>query len=298
MVRVSARDVSVAQIDGHAINIVTEDDAVACVRARLRAGRGFSFATLNLDHLVKLRGDSAFRAAYARMHFVCADGAPVAALARNETPMIERVTGADLLIPLCRMAARDKMPIALIGSTRESLESAAIRLRALAPGLEIAFSHSPAFGFDPSSEEADSCGEAIAASGARLCFVCFGAPKQEMFADRMVRRHGGIGFIGVGAAVDFQSGAQVRAPRLFQALGMEWFWRLAMQPRRLAGRYWQCAALLLALRIGSGLRPFLASEGRASWGRGGGGNLLFRGNDRSPIDAPWTAERRLLRKAP
>jgi N-acetylglucosaminyldiphosphoundecaprenol N-acetyl-beta-D-mannosaminyltransferase len=293
MARVSARELSVAHVDGHAINIVTEDDAVACVRARLRAGRGFSFATLNLDHLVKLRDDSAFRAVYARMNFVSADGAPVAALARNETPTVERVTGADLLIPLCRMAARDRMPIALIGSTPESLDAAAARLRGLAPGLIIAFSHSPAFGFDPFSDEADACGEAIAASGARLCFVCFGAPKQEIFADRMVRRHHGIGFIGVGAAIDFQSGAQVRAPRLMQAFGMEWAWRLATQPRRLAGRYWQCAALLLGLRIGGGLKPFLASESASpgQWSARPGGML-------SPSGAPWMAERRALRKAP
>ena len=104
---------------------VTLDDAVACVRARLRARRGFNFATLNLDHLVKLRVDSAFRAAYERMNFVSADGAPVAALARQQTPSVRRATGADLLVPLCRMAARDKIPVALFGSTPESLEAAA-----------------------------------------------------------------------------------------------------------------------------------------------------------------------------
>ena len=98
--------------------------------------------------------NSAFRAAYARMNFVSADGAPVAALARQEAPMVQRATGADLLVPLCRMAARDKIPVALFGSTRESLDAAARRLRALAPGLDVAFVASPAFGFDPFSSDA------------------------------------------------------------------------------------------------------------------------------------------------
>lgn len=298
MHRNSARDVSVAHVDGHAINIVTLDDAVACVRTRLRARRGFNFATLNLDHLVKLRRNSAFRSAYARMNFVSADGAPVAALARQEAPLVQRATGADLLVPLCRMAARDKIPVALFGSTRESLDAASRRLRALAPGLDVAFVASPAFGFDPFSSDADACGAAIAASGARLCFVCLGAPKQEIFADRMAQAHREIGFVSVGAAVDFQSGAQVRAPRFVQAVGMEWAWRLASEPRRMAWRYVECAALLSGL----GIRRVVGSMGvnrqQALNALREIGLLWFRSNASRTIAAGWPAERRLLRKAP
>lgn len=296
MSRKSARDVSVAHVDGQAINIVTLDDAVACVRARLRARRGFNFATLNLDHLVKLRRDRAFRAAYARMNFVSADGAPVAALARQEAPMVRRATGADLLVPLCRMAARDKIPVAFIGSTPESLDAAAKRLCALAPGLIVAHIASPAFGFDPQSQEADACGAAMAESGARLCFVCLGAPKQELFADRMAQLFGDIGFIGVGAAADFQSGAQVRAPHLAQAAGMEWAWRLLRQPRRMGWRYLQCAALLAGLRIEQGFKPAKAM-GSALAALARDGLLWFNGNGRQTIAEGWPEERRVLRKA-
>lgn len=298
MVRNSARDISVAHVDGHAINIVTPDDAVACVRARLRARRGFNFATLNLDHLVKLRSNSVFRAAYARMNFVSADGAPIAALARQEAPMVRRATGADLLVPLCRMAARDQIPVALFGSTRNSLAAAADRLRALAPGLSVAHIDSPVFGFDPLSREAEDYGAAIAASGARLCFVCLGAPKQEIFADRMAQAYGEIGFISVGAAVDFQSGAQIRAPRFAQAAGMEWAWRLASQPRRMAWRYLQCAALLAGLRIEQGLKARWAGRLAKLGGWEHTGLLWFRGNARETIAAGWSTERRVLRKAP
>ncbi len=238
---------SVARVDGHAINVLNPQDAISAVRSRLRAHLGFTFATLNLDHLVKLRENAAFRAAYARATFVSADGAPIAALARTQVPHIRRATGADLLVPLCRMAAEEGIPVALFGSTEESLSRAAKTLRAAAPGLEIAFIASPAFGFDPRSQDADAWGEKIAASGARLCFVCLGAPKQEVFADRMAQNHGGIGFVGVGAAADFLSGAQIRAPKLVRSIGMEWAWRLASQPRRLFARYAQCAALLAGL---------------------------------------------------
>ena len=295
---VSARELSVAHVDGHAINIVTQDDAVACVRARLRARRGFNFATLNLDHLVKLRDDRSFRAAYARMNFVSADGAPVAALARGETPNVRRVTGADLLVPLCRMAARDRIPVALFGSTPGSLAAASDRLRTLAPGLIIAYCESPAFGFDPDSEAADAFGAAIAASGAQLCFVCLGAPKQEIFADRMTQVHGEIGFVSVGAAVDFQSGAQVRAPKFVQSVGMEWAWRLASQPRRMASRYFQCAWLLLGLHARRGGEALRNSRVFSAEAWSVNRFLLFQGHAGPTIAAPWPDERRLARKAP
>jgi N-acetylglucosaminyldiphosphoundecaprenol N-acetyl-beta-D-mannosaminyltransferase len=298
MHRDSARNDAVAHVDGHAINICTLDDAVACVRARLKARRGFNFATLNLDHLVKLRADSAFGAAYERMNFVSADGAPVAALARQQTAAVRRATGADLLVPLCRMAAHDKIPVALFGSTPESLEAAADRLRALAPGLDVVYIDSPAFGFDPFSSAADAAGAAIAASGARLCFVCLGAPKQELFADRVAQSHPEIGFVCVGAAADFQSGAQIRAPAFVQSVGMEWAWRLATQPRRMAGRYFQCAALLARLRIAQSLVSARAKGQRALEAMGKSGSMLFSGHALGRNEAAWPLERCLVRKTP
>jgi exopolysaccharide biosynthesis WecB/TagA/CpsF family protein len=298
MHRDAARNDAVAHIDGHAINICTLDDAVACVRARLRARRGFNFATLNLDHLVKLRSDSAFGAAYERMNFVSADGAPIAALARQQTPAVRRATGADLLVPLCRMAARDRIPVALFGSTPESLAVAADRLRALAPGLDVVYVASPAFGFDPFSSAADAAGASIAASGARLCFVCLGAPKQELFADRVAQSHPEIGFVCVGAAADFQSGAQVRAPVFVQSMGMEWAWRLVTQPRRMAGRYFQCATLLAGLRIEQNLVSLRAKSRRALESVRNGGIMLFHGHALQPNGAGGPVERRLARKAP
>ena len=151
---------AVAEIDGQDINVRNPDDAIATVMARLRARRGFTFATLNLDHLVKLRENAAFRAAYRRMTLVSADGAPVAALARSQYADMRRATGADLLRPLCEAAARENIPVAFFGSTKASLETAAARLRAEIPNLAIAFLDSPEFGFDPCSEEAERLGRA------------------------------------------------------------------------------------------------------------------------------------------
>ena len=234
-------------VDGQFINVAGQSDALAEVRRRARAAQPFTFFTLNLDHLVKLRTDPVFRAAYRGATFVCADGWPVALLARRGGRSVERTTGADLLLPLCEAAAADGHPIYLFGSTDESLTRAQTALRERYPGLDIRGRYAPPFGFDPQSPSADEAADRIAASGARVVFVALGAPKQELFAARAAARHGGLGLICVGAALDFLSGTQVRAPRLFQRLGLEWSWRLAHDPRNLGQRYARCAWLLAGL---------------------------------------------------
>jgi exopolysaccharide biosynthesis WecB/TagA/CpsF family protein len=244
-----SRRSDVAEVDGQLINILNSDQALAAVRSRLLAGLGFTFATLNLDHLVKRRADPVFRGVYARATLVSADGAPVVALGRAQAPGLSRVTGADLLRPLCAMAARERLPVAFFGSTEQALSRATARLRQEFPNLRIAFQESPPFGFDPFSREAAAAGQRLVASGAKLVFVCLGAPKQELFADRLAQIHPGVGFIGVGAAMDFIAGAQRRAPLWMRRAGLEGVWRFASNPRRLGRRYALCALLLARIVI-------------------------------------------------
>jgi exopolysaccharide biosynthesis WecB/TagA/CpsF family protein len=240
-----------ARIDGQSINIATLDQAVEAAVSRARAGRGFRFFTLNLDHLVKRREDARFRAAYREAELISADGAPVAWLARRQTSGIRRTTGADLVEPLSRAAAEAGIPIALYGSTLEALQRAAEHLARLAPGLAIAHLEAPPFGFDPTSKEAEAAAERIAASGARIVFVALGAPKQEFFASHVSGRMPGLGLVCIGAALDFLAGTQTRAPVLLQRTGLEWLWRLAGNPARFAARYAKCVAVLFSLVLGA-----------------------------------------------
>ena len=239
-----------ATVDGQAINIGTLDDAVAAPIALARAGRGFCFFTLNLDHMVKRRNDAAFRMAYEKATLVSADGAPVAWLARKEAPGIARTTGADLVKPLAIAAARAGVPIAFFGTSNSVLEASGNALQALAPGLVIARRESPPLGFDPVSGDAEAACARIAASGARIVLVALGAPKQELFAAHMAERFPQLGFVCIGAALDFIAGTQVRAPKIFQTLGLEWFWRLASNPKRMAKRYALCAGVFASVALG------------------------------------------------
>lgn len=236
-----------ARIDGQAINLANLDAAVDAAMGRARAQRGFRLFTLNLDHLVKRRDDARFRIAYERADFVTADGAPVAALARRQGAALERTTAADLVEPLCAAAANEGIPVALFGSSAETLEIAANRLYVRHPGLSIVCKEAPAYGFDPASPAAEEAARRIADSGARIVFVALGAPKQELFAAQMAEKTPGLGFVCVGAALDFIAGTQVRAPAFIRRNGLEWLWRLAGNPKRMARRYALCGWMLVEL---------------------------------------------------
>lgn len=236
-----------AEVDGQTINIATLDQAVDAVIASAKAGKGFRFFTLNLDHIVKRRDDDAFRAAYREAEFVSADGAPVALLARRQFGGMTRTTGADLVLPLCQRAAAEGVPIAFFGSNDLTLETSSRTLMSQFPGLAIVHREAPPYGFDPTSPEAEAAAGRIACSGAGIVFVALGAPKQEFFAAHMAKHFPELGFVCIGAALDFIAGTQVRAPRLFQRLGIEWLWRLGTNPGRLAARYAACVGVLAAL---------------------------------------------------
>lgn len=251
-----------AEVDGWRINVPTLPEAIDSVIEAAARAESFSCFTLNLDHLVKLRESAPFQRAYRSARFVTADGAPVARIARRQWPSVERTTGADMLIPLCRAAAKRGLSVYLFGTSDEVLQSTRARLAELTGGsIVIAGNEAPAQGFDPQGEVADSCIDRISRSGAALCLVMLGAPKQEVFAARAVERGVRCGFVCVGAAADFVAGHQKRAPRVMQTTGLEWAWRLAQNPRRLGLRYARCAWLLadIEMRSRRQVRPRLNS---------------------------------------
>jgi len=118
------------------------------IETMLQARAGFALATLNLDHIVKLQRDPAFRAAYLAQTHVVADGNPIVWLSRQAGRTVELIPGSELVVPLARMAARLGAPVAFLGSTTETLDATAQALQAQCPGLEVVCKIAPPFGFD------------------------------------------------------------------------------------------------------------------------------------------------------
>lgn len=247
-----------------AVSAPDRDRLMPDLETRLGEGRGFSLATLNLDHLVKIGRDPAFRSAYAAQTHVTADGNPVVWLCRLAGQRVSLVPGSELVEPVAAMAARLGLPVGMVGSTEASLDGAAAALVARYPGLDVAARIAPPMGFDPEGETAETTIEALRASGARVCFLALGAPKQEIFAARAQQALPGVGFLSIGAGLDFLSGHQTRAPRWVQRLALEWLWRMAGNPGRLVRRYAECFAILPAAARAA-LRTRQIEKGKRQW---------------------------------
>jgi exopolysaccharide biosynthesis WecB/TagA/CpsF family protein len=231
-------------VDGITINISSLPDAVSSIVSAAQSGDNFSVCTLNLDHVVQLEQQADFRAAYRRARFVTADGFPIVMLSHLLGVPIKRTTGADLVEPVCREAQKKGIPVFMMGSNPHTLSLTARRLSERFQGLRIAGTYAPGRNFDPYSREADFAIHRIRASGAKLCFVALGAPRQEVFASRCLDELKGTGMLCIGAALDFIAGTQKRAPSITQKIGLEWAWRMLNDPRRLAPRYARCIAVV------------------------------------------------------
>jgi N-acetylglucosaminyldiphosphoundecaprenol N-acetyl-beta-D-mannosaminyltransferase len=146
-----------------------------------------------------------------------------------------RVYGPTLMLHVLEMAARDQIPVGFYGADDPTLERLVELMCERFPGLHVAYAFSPPFRLLDKQESAKIT-EEITASGARILCVGLGCPKQEIW---MAEHKGKISVVmlGVGAAFDFLAGIKPQAPAWMQAIGMEWFFRLLHEPRRLARRY-------------------------------------------------------------
>lgn len=249
---------------GVAVNLRDGQSLLAASAERLKAGEGFAIATLNLDHLVKLRDDPVFRAAYLQHEFVVADGHPIVWISRLAGRPVRLAPGSDLVAPFAQIAAACEAPLALVGSTEKTLKKSGRVLRRLVPDLEIVAEIAPPFPFDPDGPSGDALIAQIAESGAQFAILALGAPRQERFAARCRAELPYLGIASIGAGLDFLAGEQRRAPRWMRRTALEWLWRMLSDPRRLAARYARCALLTPSL-LGEALRMRQAdAEARAT----------------------------------
>lgn len=226
------------------VNIANRKALLAAVAQRFAAQAGFALATINLDHLVKLRTSPAFRIVYAAQDLVVADGNPIVWLSRLARRPVDLVPGSDMVIPLVQLAVQSGRRVALIGTTETALATAATALEAKIPGLKIALTIAPPMGFDPESYEAKAILDRLAAAEIGFCIIALPAGKQETIAALGRTLAPQTGFASFGAGLDFLAGSQTRAPHWMRALAMEWLWRALSDPRRMLPRYIACFAIL------------------------------------------------------
>jgi exopolysaccharide biosynthesis WecB/TagA/CpsF family protein len=219
--------------------------ALAMLAAR-PAGAPFAYlVTPNADHLVRLaREPGRYGPLYRDAAWRLLDSRVVARLARAmglSAPPV--VPGSDLTARLLAEVIRPDDRIAVLGGTARTI--AAVRARF---GLRGLLHHDPPMGFDADPAALDAAVTFLEAASARFAFLCVGSPRQEIVARELARRGRATGTaLCVGASLLFLSGEERRAPRLVQRAGLEWAWRLAQDPKRLARRYLVEDPALIAL---------------------------------------------------
>ena len=193
--------------------------------------------TPNTDHIVKLHRSRALLNMYRSADFVFPDGFPVLVSSRLLGKRIEgRVTGADLFPAICRALAAGKGKAFIFGGRPGAEEHIQKELSSKYPDLDV-LAYSPPYGFSEGSNEARTAIEMVNAWEPQVVFACLGMPKQELWAFRYRGELRTRLVLCVGAALDFEVGVVKRAPRLVQAIGLEWLWRLCKEPGRLWKRY-------------------------------------------------------------
>jgi N-acetylglucosaminyldiphosphoundecaprenol N-acetyl-beta-D-mannosaminyltransferase len=190
----------------------------------------------NVHTTMEAWDDPGFRQQVNQADLVTPDGMPLVwALRKLGVPEASRVYGPTLTLHVCERAARDGVPVGFYGGSAAAIERLVPNLATRFPNLRVVFAESPPFR-PLTAEEDEGAVERINGSGARLLFVGLGCPKQERWMATH-RQRLPLVQIGVGAAFDFHAGLVRQAPPTLQSMGLEWAFRMAMEPRRLAKRY-------------------------------------------------------------
>jgi N-acetylglucosaminyldiphosphoundecaprenol N-acetyl-beta-D-mannosaminyltransferase len=217
------------RILGVSIDNVTMDEAVALIMTAATASWPRHVVTVNPEYVMAARRLPEFAAVLDAADLAVPDGVGLMWAARwRRTPLRQRVAGVDLVERVAAAAAERGLGVFFLGAAPGVAEQASAVLSRRYPGLRVsgAFAGSPGRAGDP-----DIIGR-VSGSGARILFVAFGAPLQDLWIARNQPRLPVGVAMGVGGAFDFISGRVPRAPAWLRRVGLEWLYRLIRQPWR------------------------------------------------------------------
>lgn len=239
---------------GVMVDAVDYEFAVDRVVSAAEEGQPLALTALAVHGVMTGVDDPEHEARLNSFDLVVPDGQPVrwALNVLYGTHLTDRVYGPDLTGYVLAELARRRLPVYLYGSTPETLAVLRECLPAESPGLIIAGSSPSAFRGSHPGEVAEIA-DRIRSTGARCVLIGLGCPRQEVLAHAL-REHLDLPLLAVGAAFDYHAGQLRRPPEWMQDRGLEWLWRLGLEPRRLWRRYLvlnpRYAARLVAQRAG------------------------------------------------
>jgi N-acetylglucosaminyldiphosphoundecaprenol N-acetyl-beta-D-mannosaminyltransferase len=214
-----------------------------------KADRAFAVEAANTHVAALARSDAAFGESMGKFDLIVPDGMPLAWALNRQLPadqkLTDRVYGPTLMLETLKATqGKPEFRHFLLGGKQSTLDKLKRVFTDRFPGAVIAGMHSPPFGEWPPDEFERVC-EMIRSSGANLIWVGLGCPKQEHWIARHKDRLPPGVYFGIGAAFAFHAGEVKQSPPMLQKLGLEWAYRLTMEPRRLFKRYFTYNSLFL-----------------------------------------------------
>ncbi|HVV75205.1 MAG TPA: WecB/TagA/CpsF family glycosyltransferase [Mycobacteriales bacterium] len=229
---------STADLYGIDFTAATEQQVIDHVVEQATAGVGGRVATINLDILRQLCADRQQMRLLDGVDLCVPDGMPLLWAARLRGRRLpERVTGADLVWSLSAGAASAGLRVYFLGAPDGVAARAAANISAACPGLAVAGTYAPPFGCEKDEAELTDISSRLLAAQPNIVFCAFGFPKQEELMRRLSATLPNTWFVACGGALSMAAGDLKRAPQWAQRAGLEWVFRLAREPFRLARRY-------------------------------------------------------------
>lgn len=213
---------------GYPVDVVDHSDAVEVLEAAWASERRLHVVTVNSEMIVAAQRDAELDRIIRHAHLIIPDGAGVVWALKFAGVKSTRVPGIELAYAALEKAAATGRRVALLGGKPEVLQALKEKLAQTMPSLNIVASHDGYFTSDNEDEVVDQ----LAAAEPQLLLVALGVPKQEYFIDKWHPRFSNAVMIGVGGSFDVWAGVSQRAPKIFQDLNLEWFYRLLKEPWR------------------------------------------------------------------
>lgn len=220
------------------VNNLTLQETAQTIGQFIDERRQAYIVEVNVDVMVKLEHDAELKRITDDANLVLVDGQPLVWVSKlYRRPVKEKVSGSDLSLELCRLAAERGYTMFILGGKEGIAEQAKAKLEKQYPGLQVAGTCAPPLGFEKDEAEKAKVREAISAVQPDIVLCCLGCPKQEKWIDANYRDIDARVFLCAGATVDFLAGNVKRAPKWVSRIGMEWFYRFLKEPKRLFKRY-------------------------------------------------------------
>ena len=220
------------------VNSLTLAETTEAIGQFIEERRKAYVVEVNVDVMIKIEKDEELRRITEDADLVLVDGQPLVWVAKlYRRPVKEKVSGSDLSIELCRMAAEKGYTMFILGGKEGIGDQAKAKMEDQYPGLQVVGTCAPPLGFEKDEAELAKVRQAISAVSPDIVLCCLGCPKQEKWIDANWHDIDARVFLCAGATVDFLAGNVKRAPAWVSRIGMEWFYRFLMEPRRLFKRY-------------------------------------------------------------